>query len=1582
MDISNQSKTGRPKSRQSIAFAPTGDCLTNDKENGTVDISALQRKKDVSAHGQKKKSRSKSLGPGGLEALKENTGNAVKTPISLPKSILKPTVPITPPKAIPSFEATRRKNLGPSSGRGSPAKNGGEDLLIDFSTPAISTGAGTVSGSQNLVDPFSPSKAKSPHPTDVAQHDDQAAVMAKETEERRQAEKKAVLEQRAARRKSMANRRVSFAPEATLHTWNVVELAEDSTTSSASNSTRRQSSMTAAQSPGPSSDPPSTPTSQDDEPLVRASPAHQRDLHQKKRRRRSSGIPPMNFNNPDDDVDFSSSPFSESSVGGESSPVAVDDSINSDDDLDDDDDTAMSIDDVTAQSGISVGSSTVSSLDERLAAAANHAGTRGIDYDENGDEMSMELATGTVTHAFQPWAKKSGNLAQDFTSSQDQENMNPFSPAFKAQVVAQAEQRGPQEDDSTQDMSMDMTAAVGGILSQTSKSPLKNRRKSVTGSRRRSSVARRRSSGEASSLGDETMDLTTVGGGIVQTRPSIADDESMIGEDEEMTMEFTNVVGGLMQNGSPQTPSKATDQGPADTSEMDQTMEMTAAFGSILPSIEEHTEPFTDDEGTQAMDITKAIGSIMPPHMNSASKNHARHLMEQEAEAGHLHVSPFHEYTAPDSLTPSKSAIPDRVATSVASETGSPSLAMKPRLSGRKAPAPRQSTTPKATMAGTPVKGLSVKVGTPTKQVTPQPARPETPEKTPIMPNVTYRSASPKKLFKDEIKARASPASAQKSHKKNALFARDAETGAETPSVVLAPKPHQHLRRRSSGLGIDKDGMGSPRVSALLDRRGSIGEGANTFVPDPFASRAVHFDDPRKLTEQVDAEREEEERRESGRFIMEQEADGEQDDENATLQLKEMIQSMTPRKNKLKGRKSLAVGGAKGLLGKRPAELDTDDDEAAEITPKRLKVIENQASPVKRIHLPAPPTKAETTGRMTRAKRKSLEETTANALTPSLRKSPGKNSAANTPKNHGRFKDTPLQLDAARPTSFEDRLDNVMDAVDASIIQVQQQEKEVVEEKIHLQDFLNMTNIHFMELNTTKRRHTIAPGASDHTFPTVGPANNSACLPECVTAATTTLPLLELYQHACRELKSYISSGRRIIRSIEQETFDEQPPLFREYLDARPDVKMVMDNQFRNGKVNARLQSKAGWYAWRSQLVDGLKGGLDGIKAGMIEDSTEIGKQKEMLDSILPGLEQRQSQLESEDQHLTKRKDDLDNEDHEALREARTRLARLSKEMKEKNDILIELRAKANAKESELSQAAEDRAEFEAQIAEAERVQEECRGLSLKDVKSAKDIIEDIVKRTGWKILSAEEDEDYVEAHGPALTMCFQDSLRLFFFPAAFQSDPQARRRSRSRASTAAGAPISLTYAPTDTGHSGTIDLPTEKRFMLQFLRSHLHALASQPKGSVSTMTLLNYIKNGWNLISKITEEVRLLQIMGVTDVAILGDETLGAKCSVMLPNGKGRVDVAFHTTVSPDGDGDIPISVVVDIKAHYGSVMGLVEKKREKVVEALGKEMEGKELGEGSWVGAVKGFEEWVSLQKTDRAIPTPARSKTPRRK
>jgi len=66
----------RPRSRKSIAHTPTADAL-GDKENLTVDVAGLTglTAKNTSVV---KKSRSKSIGPGGLDALHSDGGNRQK----------------------------------------------------------------------------------------------------------------------------------------------------------------------------------------------------------------------------------------------------------------------------------------------------------------------------------------------------------------------------------------------------------------------------------------------------------------------------------------------------------------------------------------------------------------------------------------------------------------------------------------------------------------------------------------------------------------------------------------------------------------------------------------------------------------------------------------------------------------------------------------------------------------------------------------------------------------------------------------------------------------------------------------------------------------------------------------------------------------------------------------------------------------------------------------------------------------------------------------------------------------------------------------------------------------------------------------------------------------------------------------------------------------------------------------------------------------------------------------------------------------------------------------------------------------
>src|SRR5690606_3844949 len=100
--------------------------------------------------------------------------------------------------------------------------------------------------------------------------------------------------------------------------------------------------------------------------------------------------------------------------------------------------------------------------------------------------------------------------------------------------------------------------------------------------------------------------------------------------------------------------------------------------------------------------------------------------------------------------------------------------------------------------------------------------------------------------------------------------------------------------RRLSGVGLDRQGLGSPRVSALLDRRTSIGDSSGDFkAGQAMGRRKVAFEDPRVLEQEVDKERKDQDEAEDRRKRMEREANGDQNDKDTTLDLKAMIASMS-----------------------------------------------------------------------------------------------------------------------------------------------------------------------------------------------------------------------------------------------------------------------------------------------------------------------------------------------------------------------------------------------------------------------------------------------------------------------------------------------------------------------------------------------------------------------------------------------------------------------------------------------------------------------------------------------------------------
>jgi kinetochore protein Spc7/SPC105 len=332
-----------------------------------------------------------------------------------------------------------------------------------------------------------------------------------------------------------------------------------------------------------------------------------------------------------------------------------------------------------------------------------------------------------------------------------------------------------------------------------------------------------------------------------------------------------------------------------------------------------------------------------------------------------------------------------------------------------------------------------------------------------------------------------------------------------------------------------------------------------------------------------------------------------------------------------------------------------------------------------------------------------------NASTPKVQATPKK--AAVTPKKTPKKTPTPRKWGRVG-FSVEEKDESVHDQEEIgegdSLDEV---------ERIQLQDFLNMTNIRFMDLTTTKRRHTGHPGAEGKFAPEYDEEDDSpASLESNVAAAACTVPMLSMYQHSCHEMKNYIAGGRDDLRTLEAEVYESQPPLFREYMSAPPDERAIMDNQFKNMKTNARLQSKAGWHAWRSQLLTDLKAGLLQSSADFEVDSAMLSKQEELLNATLPDLVAYSEELESKRMQLQERAEELSSVDRDELEATRERLVAADTEVEEKKRMLAELQQDLAEKEAQVEAVMERRTECLEEIKEAERVREEYRGWSASEV--------------------------------------------------------------------------------------------------------------------------------------------------------------------------------------------------------------------------------------------------------------------------
>ncbi|KAF2823533.1 Spc7-domain-containing protein [Ophiobolus disseminans] len=449
-------------------------------------------------------------------------------------------------------------------------------------------------------------------------------------------------------------------------------------------------------------------------------------------------------------------------------------------------------------------------------------------------------------------------------------------------------------------------------------------------------------------------------------------------------------------------------------------------------------------------------------------------------------------------------------------------------------------------------------------------------------------------------------------------------------------------------------------------------------------------------------------------------------------------------------------------------------------------------------------------------------------------------------------------------------------------------------ERISLQEFLDMTKIRFMDLSTTKRRHTAAPAL----FHDTEVEEKEETLDRYVVAGACTLPEYELYQHACHEMKKYISDGRHFVRTMEGNVMEENPMLFSEYLTAPPDQRIIMDNQFKNLKTNARLEARGEWYTWRSTLLHDLKSGLLSTLDGFKRDESKLSNQERLLDTVLPPLVEKKEALSIECKLLQQRHDELNSCDREELEETREKLVATDAELEEKRQFLAQLQQELATNESRIEAVKERKTECVEQTKVAERVREECRGWSTTEVNELKTKVSTLEQAHGWTISSASS---------TSITMTHLNDLELYFQPSAFKTGGNTPNGS-----------ISLAYVG-DSAAPHPRPLTTSKRFFLQLIRAHLHCI---PQSQTCVSELLSVVKNGWATALAVAEGSHWLEHNYITEEFILSDDRMGISTNILLPTLQTKVKVTFDIGVSLSSEG-VQTDVSTKAEVVYGEKYG-----------------------------------------------------------
>lgn len=1041
------------------------------------------------------------------------------------------------------------------------------------------------------------------------------------------------------------------------------------------------------------------------------------------------------------------------------------------------------------------------------------------------------------------------------------------------------------------DATMDFTMAVGSI--NANPSPVKQDR--------RASLRRRRSSGLSSAMDEQTMDFTTAVGGIRQAAPlslqgSVEEENEDSDENEDLSMDFTAVIGGI-----------ASQEEASDTQRPVTPRECPSPARTEIPTTPSHEGHFKEAEDRSAKKLLTPMFEQQVP--GSAIKDSAGSRKTSARKSiGSAKKSPASSRKSPASTNKSPASTVKNFMPNVkspAASVQSPFVVFKSSTSPQKVPSSAQK-------------------------------EPKSAQKSPARPILAPKS--PASLHKSPASARKSPASTRKSpasaRKQRQSLVPPTFIAEEPQDENIISQPADELTQSFSP-ERDQEEPGEPMeeiVYPTLPVQEPLPSPvtatpvvATPVVTIPIAtspapagiSQAHHLHTVSEAGSPLPASAQ------SPEEIDMEEANPPSPSLDKQMRSSPVKNARTPQQHVTPQAATTPFQAQSSPVREAMTPQQSFVPDAPSMTPQPQVAFEEPSRPITNfstsLKMMSTPRKESGTSPLKRLR----------GMTPmkSPAKKPMTPHKAFTPKSK-----TPQFL--VKSSAAEMAGQQLAQELFAATRTGQQIPK------VKLNDFLDMAGIKFMELAMpTKRRFTVAPPAGRADPAGDDSAETNVELESAVVAGACTMPMLDLFQHACRELKRYISEGKSFVKTLESDVLADPPPLISAYVSASPQRKAQLDGHMRDIKTNARLRSKEVWYEWRSKLLDGLEDGLKGIQSGLENDAKVLGDREQLLDSLLPDLLARHESLGNEASKLEEAAAATSEEEKEELDASRERLVDVDVQIAERKRMLASFQQELQEQESLAEAYNEGKAECIAQIQEAERVKESCRGWSIDEVTAlkgtspqllsvsilnprltlVKESVSNLESQTGWTITSASSS---------TLTMVYRSSLSLFFDTAAFLL-PNV-----SAAAKKENQPISLTYVATSpsstNGASGA--LPTETRFFLQLMRAHLQCLEQK---TTKVKDLLKFVSGGWDIASNISEAVRRLRIEYPVDVAILSDEKLGVKVQVLLPRVQSKVAVGFEISAAIVGAGEeggraFEVGTNVEIKGNVVYGEGYNEKNME----------------------------------------------------